>query len=329
MKYTITVLVVVLLAMSLTSVYAGNTRRLGTAGAQELVIPVGSRSTSMGGAVIADVYGVESMHWNPAGLAYLSGTEAMFTYLPYLADINVHFVGMATNVEGFGSIGAAAKIVSIGDMEETTWENPDGTGRIYNPTLSVISVTYSRIMTERVAVGLTAKLIYEKIFEASAAGVAFDLGFHYEPGWRGLALGLTIQNYGPDMRFAGDGFNRSLEGREAAPKSASFDLPSSFNMGASYDFVDYESSVVTASGNFRSNNYSQDYWQGGLEYTYRDRYSLRGGYNFADQDGWLYGVSFGGGLVFDVGNTKLTLEYSWTETDLFDDNQYFTVKFDF
>lgn len=329
MKYTITFLVLILLALSLTSVYAGNVRRLGTAGAQELVIPVGARATSMGGAVVADVYGVEAMHWNPAGLAYLSGSEATFTYLPYLADINVHFAGIATNIEDFGSIGAAAKVVSIGEMEETTWENPDGTGRVYDPTLSVISVTYARIMTERVAFGLTAKLIYERVFEVSAAGVAFDIGFHYEPGWRGFALGLTIQNYGPDMRFSGDGFNRQVQGREAAPRSASFDLPSSFNIGASYDFLNYESNVVTANGNFRSNNYAQDYWQGGLEYTYRDRYSLRGGYNYADQDGWLYGVSFGAGVVLDIGETKLTLEYSWTETDIFDDNQYFTVKFDF
>jgi hypothetical protein len=326
MRYKTTLILMVILSVCLSQAYAGSDRRMGTAGAQELRIPVGARGTAMGGAIIADVSGVEAVHWNPAGLATLAGTEVMFSHQPYLADIKVNFVGVASNLEGFGSVAATVKIASIGEMEETTDAFPDGTGRIFSPTLSVLSLTYSRVLTYRVLFGVTGKFVYEKIFEVSASGVAFDIGFVYDPEWHGLKLGLAVRNYGPEMRFTGDGFNRPLGGRQAAPQSASFDLPSSFNLGLSYDLLNVNQSTASMSGTFCSNNYSQDMWQGGVEYVYDDRYALRVGYNYSDQNDWLYGVSLGGGVMVNIKETKLSVDYTWSDTELFNDNQYFTVK---
>ena len=54
------------------------------------------------------------------------------------------------------------------------------------------------------------------------------------------------------------------------------------------------------------------------------------GYRYQDQDEYIYGASFGAGLKYPLGEeTTITLEYSWNETDTFDDNQFFTVKMDF
>ncbi|MFH2037025.1 MAG: PorV/PorQ family protein [Candidatus Zixiibacteriota bacterium] len=328
-KYTFIFLLIALLAVSLSSVYAGNERRIGTAGAQELRIPVGSRGAALGGAVVADVYGVEAMFWNPAGLASLSGTEAMFCHLPYFADINANFFGVATNVADFGTIGASAKIVSIGDMEETTPAYPDGTGRIYSPTLSVFSLTYATQLTYRVSFGFTGNFIYEDIFEASATGIAFDVGFMYDPGWNGVTLGLAIKNYGPKMQFTGRGFDRTVDGRRASPESAPFELPSSFNFGATYNFLNEGANYATISSNFRSNNFSQDLLQGGVEYVYDEKYSLRAGYNYSDQNDYLYGFSAGAGVIFEYGETKFTLEYAWNQTDVFSNTHYFTGKINF
>ena len=329
MKNKIVVLMIVLLAVSLSSVYAGNSRRIGTAGAQELLIPYGSRGTAMGGAILADVSGVEAMYWNPAGLASMEGTEVMFTHLPYIADIDMNFVGIATYIDGFGSLGIGAKVVSIGEIEETTEDYPDGTGRVFDPTLAVINVSYARILTANVSFGFSGMFINEDIFEAKATGFAFDVGFIYDPRWQGVKVGLAIKNYGPEMSFSGRGFQRELLNRQASPSGAPFDLPSSISMGMMYDFMDNGPHVATISGNFRSNNYQEDMWQGGMEYVYNELYSLRAGYNFSDQGDYIYGLSLGAGLVYELGATKLAFEYSWTETEVFDDNQYFTVRVNF
>jgi hypothetical protein len=329
MKYRIIILIIVLLAVSLSSAYAGSERRIGTSGAQELRIPIGARGTAMGGAMVAAVKGVESIYWNPAGLARLEGSEAMFSHQPYLADIDVNFVGAATKMGEFGTLAAGAQIVSIGDMEETTEDYPDGTGRFFNPTLSVLSLTYSRDLTYYVSFGVTGKFVSEKIFEASATGVAFDVGFIYDPNWRGLTIGMAIKNYGPEMRFSGRGFERELNNRPVRPLSASFDLPSSFALGVAYDIINVEKSVAAVSGDFISNNYSQDAWQGGLEYTYDGKYSVRAGYNYSSQNNYIYGFSVGAGIMLTMGKTNVSFDYSWNENEIFDNTQYFTGRVNF
>lgn len=329
MKTKCIILALVLLAVSISPVFAGNGLRMGTAGAPELLIPVGSRGTAMGGSVVANVSGVESIHWNPAGLASLEGTEVMFTHQPYLADIDVNFGGVGINIEGFGVLGIAAKVVSIGKMEETTQDQPEGTGRIFSPSLATIGVTYAKVLTANVQFGATAKFISESIFEVSATGVAFDVGFIYDPRWRGFTLGVAIQNYGPTMQFSGQGFQNSVEGHSQAAESKEFELPSSINMGMALDFLDDGPNLASATANFRSNNFSEDYYMGGLEYVYDGKYSLRGGYNYTVQDNWLYGASLGAGVKFALGSTDLTLEYSWTQTEVFDANQYWTLKASF
>ncbi len=330
MKLKYVVLLMALLVVGLASAYAGNADRIGTAGAMELRMPYGSRGTALGGSIIANASGVEAMYWNPAGLASMEGSEASFTHLPYIADIKLNYVGAATYIDGFGTIGVGAKVVSIGDMEETTEIFPDGTGRTFNPTLSVINLSYARVLTANVSFGLTAMFINEDIFEVSASGMAFDAGFMYDPGWHGVRLGLAIKNFGPEMQFRGRGFERSLNGdRPASPNALAFDMPTSLNIGMGWDFVQNGPHMLGATGNFVSNSFGNDIVQGGLEYGYNDMYFLRAGYNWSDQKNWVYGPGLGAGLVLPMSNTKLKFDYSWNRTDVFDDNQYFTVSFVF
>lgn len=332
MNKKIAILMIVILLLGLTSAWAGNDRRRGTAGATELLIPVGSRGTAMGGAVVSNTYGVEAIYWNPAGLAWIEGTEAMFTHQPYLADIDVNFVGVGTNIEGFGALAASAKIVSVGDMEETTDEMPDGTGRFFSPTLSVLGISYARILTGNVSFGATAMFVHENIFEVTASGMAFDVGFMYDPRWHGVKLGVAIKNYGPRMGFDGRGFDVSIQQRQLAADNKEFEMPSHFNLGVSYDFLNMGPHLATVSGNFRSNNFSEDCYQGGAEYVYNSeygKYSLRAGYVGSKDDEYLYGASLGAGVTFDLESMMLSFEYSWNQTEVFEDNQFFTIKAQF
>ena len=330
MKYKIMILLLVLLVLGLSSAYAGDENaKVGTAGALELTIPYGSRGVAMGGAVLSTVTGVESMYWNPAGMASTEGTEVMFTHLPYFADIDVNYVGLTSFVEGFGTIGLGAKIVTIGDMNETTEEFPDGTGRVFSPTLSVFNLSFAKVLNTNVQFGINAKFIHENVFDVSATGAAFDFGFIYNPQWNGLSLGIVIKNYGTEMQYSGIGFDREIDNRPLSGNSAKFELPSSINFGMGYNLHEDDLSIATFSGTFQSNNFSQDVWNGGLEYVYDNTYSLRGGYKYSDGSEFIYGASFGAGVKFNVGDMDLSMEYTWTQTDVFDNNQYFTFKANF
>lgn len=325
-------IVVTILAVGLSSAYAGNENRTGTAGAQELLIPVGSRGAAMGSAVVATAAGVDALYWNPSGLAKMTGTtEVMFMHLPYIADIDVNYAAIGTTIEDFGSLALSVKIVDVGEWEETTEASPSGTGRVFNPTLTVIGLTYAKPLTSSVNFGVTGHIVQEDIFEVSATGFAFDFGFTYDTRYRGLSLGFALKNWGPNMEFGGEGFDRTTadDRRPKQSANAGLELPTSINLGMAYNFLSDGLNSASISGNFRGNNQSQDNFQGGAEYSYDDRYFLRAGYNYAKQDGYLYGASLGGGVVLPMGTTTLTLEYSWTETEVFNNNQFFTVKFGF
>lgn len=321
-----------ILLLCFTSALAGNANKVGTSAAPELLIPVGARGTALGGAVIADPKGVEALYWNPAGLALIEGTEIAFSHQPYIADIKVNWGALGTMIEGFGGVGVSAKVVSIGDMEETTPAQPEGTGNVYSPTLAVIGLTYANSLTANVAIGATASLVQENIFKVSSSGLSFDFGVIYDPRWHGLKFGMAIKNYGPKLTFTGAGFDltsQDLGTRNVRSEAASFEQPSHIDLGASFNFFNQNKNSITVSGVFRSNNFQEDMYQGGAEYSYDDRYFIRGGYNYSSQNSYLYGASLGAGLVIPVGGNKLTFEYTWTQTDVFSDNQFFTVKADF
>ena len=323
-------LIVALLLLTFQSIMAGNENRIGTAGAAELLIAVGSRGTAMGGSVVANSYGVDAIFWNPAGLAWLEGTEVMASHLPYIADIDVTYIAVGKQLEDFGTLALSLKVVSIGAIEETTTDFPNGTGSIFEPTMAVIGLTFAKAVSTQVNFGITGRYIREQIFEVSASGLSFDFGFTYEPRIYGLTLGLAIRNYGPDIVFSGSGFERSTAGRPLASSEAGSELPTSIDLGLAYNFMNNGLNSATMSTNFRSNNLSNDNWNSGLEYVYDERYSLRAGYNYSAQDNYLYGFALGAGVSVDLGeDARLTFEYSWTDTEVFNSNQYFTVKASF
>src|SRR5262245_55751111 len=71
--------------------HAGSDLRRGTAGALELQLPVGPRSSALGGSTTADVGGVEAIYWNPAGLAQAERTEVLFSHTRYIADMDINY----------------------------------------------------------------------------------------------------------------------------------------------------------------------------------------------------------------------------------------------
>ena len=142
-------------------------------------------------------------------------------------------------------------------------------------------------------------------------------------------MGLVMKNYGPDLTFSGKGFDRvytEIGGRPLSSDNAAAALPTSVNISLAYNLLEQDMSVATIAGNFAGNNEGADVWQGGLEYAYDDKYFLRGGYKYADQEDYIYGASFGAGIKVPLGDVNLSIEYAWMETEYFDANQFFTFK---
>lgn len=266
---------------------AGSEERKGTAGATELLIPTGARGSALGSTVVGDVEGIEALFWNPAGLALADGTEALFTHTEYFADMNLNYCAVGAHWGGFGSAAFSAKVLSIGDVIETTEDSPEGTGRVFSPTFAVLGATYSRRFTDRVTFGATLNYIEEKVLDAAARGVAFDFGVEYLSGWRGLCFGMVMKNFGPNMDFGGSSFQLSFQRPDADPTStnrtfttvsSSFDLPSYFVLAVTGDVYRSDDQRLALKAAFQNNNFAGDNLWGGAEWTYRDMLALRAAY---------------------------------------------------
>jgi hypothetical protein len=318
-------------------VRAGDDLKIGTAGAQELRIPVGARGAAMGGSGVAFATGIDALFWNPAGAATIQGVDVMFSRREYIADIDVDYIVAASTIGDMGVFGITAKILSMGDELITTFEAPNGDGTTFGSSFSIIGLSWSRTMTDRVAVGLSGNVVYEKIAEQAATGVAFDAGVQYNPGWNNLTFGAVIKNLGPNMRFDGKGFDEDAgtsddpSGRDhvARTRSSSFELPSYVQRGMAYKAMEQNNSVVNLTGAFQSNNFSEDEFRAGGEYAYNDAFFVRAGYTESNQSQYLYGFSAGAGVQFELGDTQLQVDYAWGESEFFDNNQTFSLTVNF
>lgn len=315
---------------------AGGGSRKGTSGADELNVPVGARNSSMGGSFLAGVSGVDAIFWNPAGLsASNNSAEVMFSHTNQIGAVGTDYFALGVNFSGFGHLGFTVKSLGFGDLKLTTERTPDGTDATFTPTFVTVGITYSRALTDRIRAGVTANLVTERISRSSASGLAMDIGLQYQGlgGLKGLQLGVALRHLGPNMKYEGSDLYRVAEeqGTNRDPQllkieAAGFQLPTTLEIGMAYTTALAELHSVTVAGTFQNNNFFDDQYRVGLEYSFRNFFYLRGGWALApeaDDDietksSYIFGGSFGAGLKYDAGDIKLGLDYGYNMSEYFD-----------
>lgn len=333
---------IITIAFGVTASIAGNKDKVGAAAAQQLLIPVGSRGIALGGSFNAIVTGNEAIFWNPAGLsASPAMAEATFCNLQWLADTQVNYFAVSSRFGRIGTFGLSAKVLDFGEFAETTEFETEGTGRMVSPSFVTVGLTFSRQMTDRIFFGVNAKLISESFLRMNSQAIAFDFGVQYVSSY-GIRMGLTLNNFGGEMKYAGEDLQRSvaIQYTEAGAEqmdlnfnTQGFELPSTFEIGLAYDFRLSDQHILTVSSNYRNQNYGMDVVMGGAEYAFNDMFFVRGGYANMPEGGTednIFGVTAGAGLKYSIsGNTKILFDYAYRETKWFDANQWFTVSIQF
>ncbi|MEO6693981.1 MAG: PorV/PorQ family protein [Ignavibacteria bacterium] len=343
MNYKLKISLVILILISfIENIMAGPRDRFGTNAADELLIPVGSIGTSLGGSNMASITGIESMYWNPAGLSKINSNtgEAMFSYMNYIADINMQYFGTVVRIGNLGNLGLSIRSLDFGSEElVTTISSPEGTGEKFTPTYIVGNLSFARAMTDKIYFGSTVKLISESIADVSATSFAFDVGLQYIAGSSGIKFGIALKNLGPRIKFDGPGLDRSYteNGTTVIRRITlqEFELPTNLEIGLTYNANLGNQNNINMSTSFQSSSYSSDEYKFGLEYIYNNSFFIRAATNVypeKETDENLFGPSFGAGIKYPVGNIKLGFDYAYRilNTDGFNStNQYFTLNIGF
>ncbi|NOZ61651.1 MAG: UPF0164 family protein [Calditrichaeota bacterium] len=345
MKIIRDILIILLLMVFLPygAMAGDNFKKTGTTAAQFLKIDAGARATAMGGAFSSIASDASALYWNPAGIALLDEPEVTFTYTNWIMDINHGFTGAVIPLGRGGSIGFSAVFQSMGEIEQTTIEQPRGTGLFFSAQDFAFGVTYARAMTDFIQVGITGKLIYQSIWNENATGVGIDIGMMLDTGIQGIKLAMVMSNFGTELKMEGRdlivGYDQMPESTlnpdtEAKLSTESWPLPTIFRASVSTDFVGANGvfavsnkNRVTAIFDVAHPNDNVEQFNFGAEYSFNERMFFRAGYKTQTDE---EGLTFGAGFVAPISPTiNMHLDYAYAEFGTFKYIQQFTFGLTF
>jgi hypothetical protein len=330
----------ILLVMASILCFAGSVRsaefdNLGTSGAQFLKMDVDARVVGLGGANVAVTRGAMALYYNPAGIANMDKRNLAFSYTDWVADIKYNYLAYQTPISGFGNVGIHVAVLTMGDMEMTTSEQPDGTGEMFGANSWVVGITNAYQLTNRFSFGVTAKYIRERISELSSSAIAFDFGTLYYTGYKNLRIAMSTRNFGTDTKFDGRELETTFDednNPSTAPilikkETQSQPLPLSFRLGVAYDFeFNEQSKLLTTLDGYNTRDRGQQASLG-FEYTWQNRLAVRAGYKMRTDE---EGLALGGGYDFEIsGFGAIGINYAWADLGRLENAHRFSLVLSF
>ncbi|UKN03565.1 PorV/PorQ family protein [Paracrocinitomix mangrovi] len=323
--------------------FAGNGDRIGSAGATELLINPWARSAAWADASVACGTGLDAVYTNIAGLAFTDKTQIRFDRTNWLggSGIGINSAGLAQRISDNSVISVTVMAMTFGDIDITTVDLPEGGIGTFSPTYSNFNVGYAREFTNSIYGGINFKVVNEAIANLRGTSVALDAGIRYVTGEEDqIKFGITLKNIGPTMTFKGDGmaiqimYPNTGELATLEQRAASFEMPSTLNIGGSYDFNFGEMHKLTTAFAFSANSFSHDQYRLGVNYgmdANKMAFNVMAGYTFEkglfSSDGFVYGgrvtalsgLSAGVSVDGIVGKNKhrLGVQYSYRHANPF------------
>jgi len=280
-----------------------------------LGLGVGARSAGMGGAGTGFLTDVGAGYFNPAALAFGNYPQVSLLHESRFAgQINYDYLGGVLPLNARQTVGVTVLRLGLDGIKDSRDALIDRNGngvldeddridstriRIGGAADWVLMGSYSQKVKENLALGGNVKLIYRTLLEHSAWGVGVDLSARYNPTPE-LTVGATLADATKSLLIWDTG-------------NQEFIVPS-FRLGGGYRLKIAEdhsvlpaldavlrfegrSSTTTADIGFASVDFA-----GGLEYSYKERVFVRGGYTELHQ--WSLGAG--------VKLPKLSIDYALT-----------------
>jgi hypothetical protein len=212
-----------------------------------LLLAPDSRAGGMGesGAGLAD--NSAAIFWNPAGIAFQTGTEISITHSNWLPQFNLDlFYDYLTYKQYFeelsGSITGSITYMNFGEFVRTGENDPTpiGTFRSFDAALTL---GYATKLSNDWGLGLNFRLIHSQLSdtptgEEKGSGVATSVSFDLATMWRPekfviplidedigkkLSIGINLSNMGPKIYY--------IDKAQADP------IPTNFRLGFAYDII--------------------------------------------------------------------------------------------
>jgi len=244
MKIILRVLMVSLMFMALPRIAYAQ----GEAAVPFLLLAPDSRFSGLGesGSGVAD--NSAAIFWNPAGIAFLTGTELSITHSNWLPQFNLDLFYDFLTYRGYiedldGSVTASITYMNFGEFVRTGEHDPTplGTFRSFDAALTL---GYATKLHPDWGIGLNFRLIHSRLSpqsvgEEEGSGVATSVSFDIAGMWRpehldifglnldnSLSIGINLSNLGPKIYY--------IDQAQADP------IPTNFRLGIAAQLIQDE-----------------------------------------------------------------------------------------
>ena len=336
---------------------------VGTTSAEFLLLGAGARGMALGPAFGALVRDVESLYYNPAGLPLMEGPEAMFTMMPYFADTDYMWAGVAAPIsDGQFGIGLSISNFGFNDQRVTSEADPEGEeGLTYDVSETALGLSFAYAFIDRFTGGATLKYISSQLGQTDASGFGVDVGTNFHTEWNGrpIAMSFVIQNLSTTLKHSGAGLSQDVFPEDEQVPSAPVDpfeaqfqanewqMPIVFRVGVAYDVVSTDANRVSLLGQFSEMNNNNPMFGFGGEYGWTPvdlpvTAALRGSYEYqpdndyedaeldraldADNSDSLDGLILGGGLTYALGDLNAGIDYAWRHFGVLGSRNIFSIS---
>jgi len=309
-KYFVIIIILLLISVPLFGVFA----KTGTASLQFLKLGVDARAIGMGEAYTAVTDDISSVYWNPAGLATNYNTQVFFSHTNWIADTFHEFAAIST-ATNYGFFAVFASVFHTTAMKETDAESFDFTGRTFYFNNVAAGATYANAFTDRFSFGITGKYLRESIAEESVNSASFDIGTRYNTGFRNMIIGMSLRNFGPEVRYRLDPETGShaydpydMFDSDEDSIGTPFPMPMNFSLGIVGDLYRLSDRYLIVSAQLDNCVDRSETWNLGLEYNINTLF-LRGGYQIGyDAASW----SAGFGVRVPTRTAIFNVDYAFT-----------------
>ena len=184
-----------------------------------LLISPDSKAGAMGDVGVATAPDANSMHWNPAKLAFVDDDMGFsMSYVPWLRalvpDINLSYLAGYRKLNDNEAIGLELRYFSLGDITFT--DIVGNTIGQYKPSEFALGTSYSRKLSDNFSLAISGRYIYSNLTGGQSAGgiptvagqsIAADIAGYYTNPIRlagkdfDLAIGGNISNIGSKISY--------------------------------------------------------------------------------------------------------------------------------
>lgn len=280
--------IIVFVLISFTTLSAQNA---GSAGLSFLKLGFGARNIAMGDAGNALSEDVTALFYNPAKLAIDPKSEIIFMHNQWVQDLSSEVFGARTVIWGI-PIALGANITSIDEIEVRT--KPGEPEAKFNANYFFGSLSTGFKIVDEIYFGVTAKYLYEGLYQDDATGLGFDFGLSYITPIENLTASVVLKNLGSMNQLR---YQKTV-------------LPTEFRVGAMY-FYEVSSSidVYTAAELQKYKSEDNAHFNLGLEGVYDKTIAVRAGYQTGyETRGLTYGFGLAwGSFKFDYAYTPFSL----------------------